>query len=241
MSRMTKRNTIRYSIQGVVLIGLISYLFFDSWIAFLLLLPGLKLYLSQKREECARRRIYELVDDFKNFLAIYASNLQAGYSIENALEESFKDMAVMTSQDADMMRELNQIINGIHNNLEFGDLLTQFADRSGVEEIVEFSGVFRTAKSSGGNLTTMIRQCSELIHDKVEVKSEIRTITAEKQLECKLMTGIPFGIMGYINVTTPGYFGILYHNMTGIVIMAVCLAVYLLAVYLSGRLIHIEV
>ena len=139
------------------------------------------------------------------------------------------------------MLELRRMINGLRNNVDISDMICQFAQRSRVEEIIDFSGVFRTAKRSGGNMNTMIRQCSDLIHDKMEVRSEIRTVTAEKQLECRLMTYIPFGIMFYINLTTPGYFCILYHNLTGIVIMTVCLAVYLVAVYLSGRLVRIEV
>ncbi len=235
------REKARYCVQGMLMIGMISYLFYQSWIAFLLLLPLLRFYFKQKHRDCAEKRIIRLVDDFKSFLEVFSSNLQAGYSVENAIEESYKDIAVMSDREADLMLELRRMINGLRNNVDISDMICQFAQRSRVEEIIDFSGVFRTAKRSGGNMNTMIRQCSDLIHDKMEVRSEIRTVTAEKQLECRLMTYIPFGIMFYINLTTPGYFCILYHNLTGIVIMTVCLAVYLVAVYLSGRLVRIEV
>ena len=45
---------------------------------------------------------------------------------------------------------------------------------------------------------------------------------------------MPFGISLYIAAAYPGYFGTLYHNGMGIIVMPLCLAVYAGA-YLLGE------
>jgi len=47
---------------------------------------------------------------------------------------------------------------------------------------------------------------------------------------------MPFGILAYVGMSSPGYFDPLYGNATGIMIMTVLLIVYLAAFYLGDRI-----
>ena len=55
-----------------------------------------------------------------------------------------------------------------------------------------------------------------------------------RRLEQNVMEIMPFGISLYIAAAYPGYFGTLYHNGMGIIVMTLCLAVYAGA-YLLGE------
>ena len=55
------------------------------------------------------------------------------------------------------------------------------------------------------------------------------------------MNLIPFLIMAYLQLTSAGFFDVLYGNPAGIVIMTGCLAVYLAAFLLSEKIVDIEV
>lgn len=48
------------------------------------------------------------------------------------------------------------------------------------------------------------------------------------------MNVMPFAVLAYVDASNKGYFDSLYHNLTGVVIMTVCLIVYLAAYFLSG-------
>ena len=105
--------------------------------------------------------------------------------------------------------------------------MASFGERSCIEEIKDFSEVFSIAKRSGGNIKEIISDTTDVIDAKIEMKREFRTLISSKRFEHRLMCVIPFAILGYIGVTSPGYFDMLYGNMRGIVIMTICLFVYL--------------
>ena len=47
---------------------------------------------------------------------------------------------------------------------------------------------------------------------------------------------MPFLFLLYINMTYPGYFDGLYHNLQGIAVMTGCLTMYLAAVILGDKI-----
>ena len=53
-------------------------------------------------------------------------------------------------------------------------------------------------------------------------------------LEQTVMEIMPFAIALYIGSTYPGYFAPLYHNMSGYIVMTVCLVIYIGA-YMTGE------
>ena len=73
-----------------------------------------------------------------------------------------------------------------------------------------------------------------------QVKEEIRTMTSSVQFEQKIMNGIPFLMIFYIDMTSPGFFGVMYETVLGRLIMTGCLAVYLLSMVLSRKILDIR-
>jgi tight adherence protein B len=59
---------------------------------------------------------------------------------------------------------------------------------------------------------------------------------AARRLESQIMNVVPLAILLYLQLTSPGYFDILYGNLAGICIMSACLLVYLFAYALSERM-----
>ena len=80
-----------------------------------------------------------------------------------------------------------------------------------------------------------------VIRDKIQVQEEIQTMTAARIFEQKIMNGIPFGMILYIDFTSPGFFDIMYGTWMGRLIMTLCLAFYMGAVMLSGKILDIEI
>ena len=137
--------------------------------------------------------------------------------------------------------ELTLIMRGLKNNRTLEELVDDFARRSGVAEIKEFSAMFQIAKRSGGNLGDILKKCIGMIAEKMEVKQEIITIISAKKMENNIMCIIPLGIIVYVDITSPGFLNVLYHNPMGVCIMSICLGVYMFAFFLGQRIVKIEV
>ena len=197
---------------------LLACFFYRSAWAVLPLSPvGVVCFLELRRGRCRRAR-EELLSQFRECILSVSSSLQAGYSVENAFLESERDMLQMFGKESAVCRELRLI------------------------RIEQFAEVFFIARRSGGDLPGIIGRSAELIGGRIDLRRELDTLLGGKRMELAIMKAMPFAVMLYIELATPGYFDALYCNFTGILVMTGCLAAYLGA-YAAGEAVlrHMEV
>ncbi|MBF1016593.1 MAG: hypothetical protein HXK86_04500, partial [Lachnospiraceae bacterium] len=82
-------------LRSLFLAGMIGRLFYDSWIAALLLLPVSILYYLHEKEEKKKAQLRELGIQFRDVITAMAANQKAGYAMENAVMEASKDIALL--------------------------------------------------------------------------------------------------------------------------------------------------
>lgn len=174
-------------------------------------------------------------------LSILSAYLSAGYSLENALFACIPDLENLIGKKCYMVEELRQIKRSLSMNQPLEEPLSQFALRSGVDDIHNFAEIFLVAKRSGGDLIHIIQQSSTIIRDKLSITEEILTQNASRRFEQKIMNGVPFFMIFYLNTSSPEFFQILYTTVMGRVMMSFCLCLYLLAMYLSQKIISIPI
>lgn len=237
----SKREIAAYIIFESMLIGMIAYLFYDSIFAFVLLMPFAVLSLKAKKEQLCQRRKQRLEIEFRDAILSVSSNLQTGYSLENAFQEAYNEISLLYGKQSLMACELSLLLRRLSNNEQLEDILLNLAKRSGVQDIRDFADIFQIAKRGGGNMQAIIANTAEIIGDKQAVRLEIDTVMSEKKLEQTIMRYIPFFIIFYISITSKGYFEGLYHNIIGQLIMTAALIVYVLACRLSDKILNIEV
>lgn len=239
--RLRTDERILYAGEGLLIVSLIAYLFYRSWIAWIGLMPLVLLFLRKKKAELAQKQRQELSLQFKDLILTVAANQKAGYSVENAFRESYRDMAMLYGEDAVICRELKYITAGLDNNVTPEKLLYHLGARSGIADIIQFADVFVIAKRSGGSMTEILSKTAEVIEQKTETDKEIQLMLGAKKTEQKIMNIVPFVIIFYVGSTSKGFFDILYHNLLGVVIMTVCLGFYFAAYTLSEKIVNIEV
>lgn len=214
--------------------GLLAYFFYRSiWAMLPLSGVGVYVFIQISKEKAERER-EELTAQFRECILAVTTSLQAGYSVENAFLECRQDMALMFGEDAPIYRELIVMKRGLAINISLEELLLDMAERSRCDEIAQFAHIFSLAKRNGGNMTEIIKSAANQIGKQIELRQEVQTRISGKQMELTIMEFMPFVILFYINMATPGYFDNLYHNPAGIGIMTGCLAVYC-GSYLLGK------
>ena len=237
----SKNEMIVYVILESAFIGMIAYLFYDSIFAFLLLIPFAVISLKEKKKQLCQKRKQKLEAEFRDVILSVSSNLQTGYSFENAFQEAYKEIVILYGSESLMACELRLLLRKLANNEQLEDALLNLAKRSGIQDIRDFADIFQIAKRGGGNMQAIIANTAEVIGDKQAVRIEIDTIMSEKKLEQTVMRYIPFFIIIYISITSKGYFEGLYHNLIGQAIMTAALIVYSLACKLADKILNIEV
>lgn len=230
-----------YGFQGLAGAGLLAYIFYRSIAAFLVFFPMVIIFPMIKKGEQKEKRLQQLNLEFKEGILLLASFLSAGYSVENAFSASVKELVLLYGEEGLVSKEFSHIESQIRMNRSVEQALSEFAGRSGLDDIKNFAEVFAAAKRSGGELVSIISHTAGVIRDKVQVRQEILTMTASKQFEQRIMSMIPFFIVFYINMTSPGFFNIMYSTGIGRIFMTLCMAVYIMAMAIAKQIMRIEV
>lgn len=239
--RLRPKEWLLYISEGMLLIAIVGYFFYRSWIACLCLAPMLFIFLKEKKKDLAGKRRQELGIEFKDMILAVSANQKAGYSIENAFRESYRDMEMLYGAEAVICLEMRYIIAGLDNNVVLEKLIYNLGQRSNLPDIIQFADVFYIAKRSGGNMTDILAKTAAVIEQKTETDKEIQVMISARKMEQKIMNMVPFLIIFYVSSTSRGFFDVLYHNVIGITIMTVCLGFYMAAYLLSRRIVEIEV
>lgn len=227
---------IRVIIGAAARVFILSYFFYRSFIAVIPLSFVGYLYYRKQKKELALRDVKILESQFGEAIRGVDTALKAGYSVENAFVQSGKDMERQFGKDSFIHEELEVIRRGLVINITLEEMLANLASRSGSEAIGDFSKVFSIAKRYGGNMSEVISTASRTISMRIETREEIETAISGKKMEQNIMKLMPFGILTYVGVSSPGYFDPLYGNMTGIALMTGLMAVYLAAYFIGDKI-----
>ena len=232
---------VSYGGQGLLYVGILSFVFYRSITAFLMFAPVGICYPLLIRNDLKKKRLEQLRIQFKDAILALASCLNAGYSVENAFAEAWKETVRIHGSESMISEELRLIIHKTRVNRTLEDALMNFAVRSGLDDVKSFADVFLAAKESGGELMKIIARTSEIISEKIRIREDTLTATASRRLEQKIMSAIPIGIVSYLELTSPGFFDVLYTTMIGRGIMTGCLVIYLGSCWLAKHMLEISV
>ena len=222
-----KLSDLPFVIQGIAIALLFGRLFFDSWIAFLLISPITVPWVIMQKKIDKKQKCMLLGIQFRDAIFSVLTNLKAGYSVENAFFEANKDMKLLYGKNKDISDYLTMINTGLKNNIPLEKLIYRMGNDSENVDIQEFAFVFAASKRSGGNMTDIIERTINIISRKLEVEKEIDVLVSAKRLEARIMNLVPFFIIFYISLTSPGFFDVLYHNPFGIAVMTICMVLYI--------------
>lgn len=239
---MKPRQLRNYYICTAGMLGIASWLFFQNiFFAFSFTFISIPLKKYHIRS-LAKEQQSQLSDQFRDLLYSISASTAAGRQLREALIEAEENLAMIYEPEAPMRLELNQMGRRMREGRESEEqLLQDFALRSKVEDIENFVEVCLICRRTGGDLEKMVRKASEVIQDKMEIQREIRMLTAQKRLEIRLLTALPFLVIFFLRITSPDYFIIMDHTGIGRILMGLSLLGIGISYGISMKLIQIPI
>ena len=238
---MLRREKIKYAVQALLFLTMVSYLFYGTLWPMLFMLPLAGVYVKRCVSQHRQKEQDKLAEEFKEGMIAVSFSLSTGYSVENAFREAVKEMIGLYGRESEIVAAFQQVCNRLSRNENIEQILYEFARQSGVEDIEYFAEVFGYAKRSGGDLISISRNTAATIRDKNEVRKEIATIISGKQMEHRVMSVVPFGMILYLKLASPEFIEPMYGNPAGVMIMTAALLLYCGAYVLGEKMIQIRV
>lgn len=236
-----KKEILADFLQGIFVVLAFSWLFYDSFYAVPLLSPFILFWHKERAAVREQKKKDLFLKMFREWILLLASSLASGYSVENALGQSYRELKLMFPRGGIMLRELKDMLAKSENNLSPEALFTDLADRHPFDEVKSFVEVFCTARASGGSLNGVIRSTASRMAEIMDTRREIETLLASKLYEQKIMTVMPAAVLLYVRVGLGDFLKGLYHNTAGAVVATVCLLIYLAAYLTAKRMVQFEI
>lgn len=238
--RCSKGELFTYSLEGILIFGGLGYLFFEEASFCILLSLGSVFYVKKRK---AQRRLLvkeQLAKEFCQGAEAFLNALETGYSKENAVREAVKDLQEIYQEETCIIPEFLYMQRQLSINRPVEELFVDLGKRSGIEDIRMFGEIFAAAGKKGGNLVRIIKKTVGIMKEKQALLQEIRVQTASKRLEFLIMSLTVPGIVLYLQVFSPGFLELLYHNRIGQLFMGLVLLVFFGAVRLGERITEVE-
>ncbi len=221
--------------------GLVAWLFYESVWGLLLLPAGIYLFRMSYLEWKRQKEEEAFLMEYKELLLSVSTAIQAGYSVERAFREAEGEMSRLCKKESACLAGLRSLNHKVELSIPIEKAFLEFAKTYPYEDVVSFGQIFRFGKRLGGDYNKNIRATAVKLEEKIRLRQEIASITAEKRLEMNLMSLMPLLILLYIRLTSYSFIEPLYHNLLGILVMSGGLMVYGLAVYLGRRIVRIAI
>lgn len=240
--KLSSKEKLLFLPGGYVLIFMLTLLFyrsiilsFASGVLVILCIPFYEQYKGKRQREF-------LLVQFKDLLYSLASSMATGRQMSQALEEGLDNLRLLYEEETPMVQELVYMVKEINENREREEkILSDFALRSGADDIRNFVDVYLTCRETGGDTVKVITNATDIIVEKMAIQREIRTLTAQKQLEGKIISLMPIGVVLGLNIFYPDYLQVMYETLVGRIIMTLALAGIALAYQMTQKLSSIEV
>lgn len=227
------------ALQSIALIIMLAYLFYDSVWAIFALLPLGVLYFLDWIKNCCQKKQIDFREKFQESMKLMATSLKTGYSVENAIRETEKELRQLYPLNSRICKEYSRMRYELDMNRTAEQVLTAFAARVQQEDAQDFVIVFSAAKRAGGDSISILKNAVKMIGDKMEVEQEIQVMLAARKLEFRIMCIVPLGLVFYMRFTFTEFFDVLYGNLLGVVLMTGCLGVYMFAWQLGKKMTEI--
>ncbi len=235
----TQSEKVLYFVLGMVVVGVVLYIFYESPAVSLVVgAVGGYLFLPLMNKSLVAKRKQKLLLQFKDLLDALSTSMGAGHNVFDSFSAAGRDLLVEYPEDADIIKEVNIILQGISNNINIEDLLTDFGERSGLREIKDFASVFQTCYRKGANIREVIHNTAEVITDEIEISMEIQTMVSGQKTEQNVMTLMP--VVFVFVMKNMGGSLVDLSGPVGIMSMTAAIALFVIAYFISKKILDIK-
>lgn len=235
----TQKEKILYFLLGMIVTGGVLYIFYESLIFSIIAgAVGGYLFLPLMNKSLVNKRKHKLLLQFKDLLDALNTSLGAGRNVFDAFSSAGDDLRVEYPADADIMNEVNIILQGIGNNITIEKLLLDFGDRSQLKEIQDFASVFETCYRKGANIQEVIHNTAEVITDEIEISMEIQTMVSGQKTEQNIMSLMPIAFV-FVMKSMGGNLVDL-SSPIGVISMTAAIALFVIAYFISKKILDIK-
>ncbi len=182
---------------------------------------------------------------FNNHLAdtitLVANALRAGASFLQAIE------LVVRETQPPISTEFNRVIREVNLGLPFEQALNNMVRRVRSEDLELMSTAITIQHQVGGNLAEILDSIAFTIRERIRIKGDIRTLTAQQRMSGYVVAGLPIGLVVILSLIAPNFMAPMFGDPrifgipAGVIILVIGGVMMGIGFLLIRRIVDIEV
>ena len=139
-------------------------------------------------------------------ITLIANALRAGSSFLQAIE------LVVRESRPPISTEFGRVIREVNLGLPFDQALENMVRRVRSDDLELMATAISIQHQVGGNLAEILDSIAYTIRERVRIKGEIRTLTAQQRMSGYVVAGLPIGLAGILFVIAPNFMKPMFDN-----------------------------
>lgn len=175
-------------------------------------------------------------------ITLLANALRAGSSFLQAIE------LVVRESRPPISTEFQRVIREVNLGLPFEQALENMVRRVESEDLDLMATAISIQYQVGGNLAEILDSIAYTIRERVRIKGEIRTLTAQQRISGYVVAFLPIGLAGFLFIIAPSFMEPMFDPAvnvsgipTGIILIGVGLTMMFIGFMFIRKIVDIEV
>jgi tight adherence protein B len=175
-------------------------------------------------------------------ITLLANALRAGSSFLQAIE------LVVRESRPPISTEFQRVIREVNLGLPFEQALENMVRRVESEDLDLMATAISIQYQVGGNLAEILDSIAYTIRERVRIKGEIRTLTAQQRISGYVVAFLPIGLAGFLFIIAPSFMQPMFDPAvniggipTGIILIGVGLTMMFIGFMFIRKIVDIEV
>ncbi len=188
------------------------------------------IFIKIKKEN--RRKAFEA--QLGDTLIMMCNGLKSGFSFQQTMENVASDMP------APIGMEFGRVCNEIRYGATMEEALNNMAERVKSADLMLVVSAVLIQRTTGGNLSEILSTISETIRDRIKIKGEISSITAQGRMSGLIIGSLPIAIAAILMVVNPDYMSTFFTTTAGNIMLIVSVIMEILGFFAIRKVVTIE-
>ncbi len=181
------------------------------------------------------KREKKLEEQLPDTLTFVANSLKAGFGLLQSLSLAAEHM------EHPIATELAITVHETNVGSSTEEAFLNLSERCENYDLDLVVTAILIQRSSGGNLAEILETVTETMRERVRIRGEITTLTAQQSMTGVIIALLPVGVGGLFVVISPDYISLLFTETVGRVMLAVGAGLEAVGILIIRRILAIEV
>lgn len=183
-----------------------------------------------------KRKRYKLFNDqLGDSIVLISNSLKAGHSFLQAVD------SVATEMPSPISYEFKKLLKELRFGSSTENALGNLLERVESDDLELMINAVMIQREIGGNLSEILDNISETIRERVRLKGEIRTLTAQGRISGIVVSILPIALGIILYLLNPEYMNTLFTSSYGRIILILSFINQIIGILLINWIVKIEV